>query len=117
MGPSGIPPDPTSKRPPLAVDGFPCAGRQRLLRCSAESCVLFLATLTSLFIPVSASAEDKRFSLRYAASTPCPSESEFVAMVRGYTQRWSLVDEAASADLTIHVRMSSRPSRSRARSQ
>ncbi|MDF2693934.1 MAG: hypothetical protein K0S65_2317 [Labilithrix sp.] len=81
-----------------------------LSRSSAIHAFLVLATLATLFVSGSASAEDKRVSLHYAASAACPSESEFVDMVRGFTQRWSLVAEGASADLTIDVEMSSRPS-------
>ncbi len=82
-------------------------------RTAAVRALLVVATLAALFVPGSAFAENKRLSLHYAAGAACPSESEFVAMVRGFTQRWSLAAEGASADLTIDVEMTSRPNESR----
>ncbi len=69
--------------------------------------------LAGLSISSSARAEPvdlEPIALHYEATGACPSELEFVATVRKYTTRWSLVPEGTPTARVIRVRISAKTS-------
>ena len=69
-----------------------------------------------LVVPASASADDEeRVSLRYEASGACPSEAEFVSLVRVYTTNWKRVSAETVANRTMRVVISEGASRTNGR--
>ncbi|WP_205633594.1 hypothetical protein [Labilithrix luteola] len=62
--------------------------------------------MTMSLLPTPARADVEAVSIRFEAAGACPSEAEFLASVRSYTTRWTLVADGTLATRTIHVRVS-----------
>ncbi|MBN9159829.1 MAG: hypothetical protein J0I07_02605 [Myxococcales bacterium] len=69
-----------------------------------------VAVIAVLLVPASALAEVEPVAIRYETTGACPSESEFLSEVRGYTTLWSPVPEGTTAARTIRVRVTVGPS-------
>lgn len=60
-------------------------------------------------VPATARADAESVVLRFESHGTCPSEADFLAAVRSYTTRWSLVPDGTPAARRIRVRVSDGP--------
>jgi len=69
-----------------------------------------IAGVLVLFAPASVRAEDveEPIVLHYAAGDLCPSEEDFIALVRAQTPRWTRVPEGVPSRRTMRVVLSTR---------
>lgn len=68
------------------------------------------AGAAALFVPAPAlAAEVEHVALLYETKGACPSEPDFLTIVRRYTTRWTLVPEGTAAARTIRVRVAGDP--------
>ena len=58
--------------------------------------------------PASASEADEPIVLHYAADDACPTEAQFIELVRAHAPRWTRVPEGTGSSRTIRVVMSTR---------